>query len=99
MKFSLVLCTINRTREVAEFLASLNEEIYKDFELFIVDQNKDDRLQAIRAPYQLYINIKYFKSAPGLSRARNTAIPLISGDILAFPDDDCIYPAILLKEV
>jgi len=35
----------------------------------------------------------------GLSRGRNAGIALATGDILCFPDDDCIYPAGLLRDV
>jgi glycosyltransferase involved in cell wall biosynthesis len=35
----------------------------------------------------------------GLSRARNAALPGVRADVVAFPDDDCVYPDDLLERV
>jgi GT2 family glycosyltransferase len=35
----------------------------------------------------------------GLSRARNVALPEVTADVVAFPDDDCRYGADLLERV
>jgi glycosyltransferase involved in cell wall biosynthesis len=40
-----------------------------------------------------------YRSAPGLSRARNVGLRYASGDLVAFPDDDCCYPDGLLSYV
>jgi len=98
MKTSLILCTINRTEEVLSFLLSLKKQTYTDFEVIIVDQNKDDRIQNILSDFHS-LDIKYFKSEPGLSRARNIGLAQISGDIVGFPDDDCTYPTELLTNI
>ncbi|MGD0152187.1 MAG: glycosyltransferase [Thermacetogeniaceae bacterium] len=97
MKFSLILCTINRYDELNNFLFSLNTQIYNNFELIIVDQNSDMHVKSIIAKYNY--DIIYLKSEPGLSKARNVALKYVSGDIIAFPDDDCEYPKELLKSV
>ncbi len=99
MKLSIILCTINRIKEVEEFLDSLNNQGYNNFELILVDQNKDKRLFHLLAPKKYSFNIKHLQSPPGLSRGRNIALPHITGDIVAVPDDDCLYPNMLLKEV
>lgn len=99
MKFSLVLATLDRTAEVEYFLQSLSQQTYQDFELIIVDQNLDDRLLQFVQCYQDRFSILHLRSAKGLSRARNVALEHISGDIVAFPDDDCAYPLELLEQV
>ena len=43
MKFSLIMPTINVTTELKLFLDSLKKQTYKNFELIVVDQNKDTR--------------------------------------------------------
>lgn len=98
-KFSLVMGTLGRTDEIRRFLASLQRQDYRNFELFIVDQNPDDRLVSIINEYSQYYPIQRVCSAKGLSRARNAALPLITGDLVAFPDDDCWYPDGLLSYV
>jgi len=99
MKFSLVLATLNRVEELKNFLSSLSAQSYRNFELLVVDQNPDDRLLAVLQPYQEQFQILHLRSAPGLSRARNVGLKQITGDIVAFPDDDCTYPPNLLEHI
>jgi len=99
MKFSLVLATLNRTAEVAYFLKTLNQQTYRNFELIVVDRNSDDRLVEILRAYQSHFSILHLRSAPGLSFARNVALPHLSGELVAFPDDDCAYGSDLLDRV
>ncbi len=37
MKFSLILATLGRDKEVTNFLESLKNQSYKNFELIVVD--------------------------------------------------------------
>ncbi len=99
MKFSLILATLNRTEEVKLFLQTLDAQTHRNFELIVVDQNKDDRLVSVLQPYQDRFQILHLRSTPGLSYARNVALKHLSGDLVAFPDDDCGYPADLLDRV
>ena len=99
MKFSLVLGTINRTEELEGFLASLAQQIYQNFELVVVDQNVDKRLYPVLEQYRDYFSIVHLYSEPGLSKARNIGLKYTTGDIIAFPDDDCEYPQDLLIRV
>lgn len=99
LKFSLVMGTLGRTREVGRFLASLQRQTYRNFELFIVDQNPDDRLLPLIDDYRRHFPIERVASPKGLSRARNAGLQRITGDLVAFPDDDCWYPDGLLSDV
>ncbi|MFH2035106.1 MAG: glycosyltransferase family A protein [Candidatus Zixiibacteriota bacterium] len=99
-KFSLIMSTLNRTNEVSKFLDSLSRQSYKNYELIIVDQNDDDRLKETVDKYaNICTEIIRLKSERGLSRGRNVGLAHASGDIIAFPDDDCNYPENLLKNV
>jgi len=99
-RFSLVMATVGRTGEVGRFLASLDAQNHRDFELIVVDQNPDDRLGPVLAPYSVRFPVHHLKSpARGASRARNLGLDRATGDLLAFPDDDCLYPAGLLSAV
>ena len=99
LKFSLILATINRVREVENFLRSLSCQTYRDFELIVVDQNADDRVESLLDQYRNQFTILHLRCEPGLSRARNHGLQAITGDIVAFPDDDCWYPADVLEKV
>lgn len=99
-RFSLVMATVGRTEEVARFLTSLDAQDHRDFELIVVDQNADGRLEAVLASYSARFPVHRIASpARGASRARNTGIERATGDLVAFPDDDCLYPPGLLAAV
>jgi glycosyltransferase involved in cell wall biosynthesis len=109
-RFSLVVATIARTRELGRLLESLAEQTMRDFELIVVDQNTDDRLRPMIRQWSPerpakpgmpcgFIPLQYLRSAPGASRARNVGIEASSGEILAFPDDDCWYRPDTLERV
>lgn len=99
MRFSLVVATVDRTTELARLLASLAAQRDRDVELIIVDQNLDDRLVPVLAPYHGLLTILHGRAARGLSRARNVGLRQISGEVVAFPDDDCWYPPEMLERV
>lgn len=99
MKISLILATVDRRRELERFLSSLKNQTYKNFELIICDQNKQGFLDDLLIPYQEEFNIIHLYTKRGLSKSRNEGIKYASGEIVAFPDDDCWYPPSLLESV
>lgn len=98
-KVSLVVSTLGRTVELERLLTSLRAQTFTDFETIIVDQNADGRLEPVLASHRAALNIVAARSRRGLSLGRNTGLALVAGDIVAFPDDDCWYPAGLLERV
>ena len=100
LKFSLIMATLDRFEEPKLFLQSLCGQSYGNFELIVVDQNQSNDLKKTLEPYyDKGFQIIHLKSKPGLSRARNVGLDHACGDVVAFPDDDCCYPAILLEWV
>jgi glycosyltransferase involved in cell wall biosynthesis len=99
MRFSLVLATISRTVELERFLKSLEAQSHKDFELIVVDQNADSRLDPMLMTFSSSFPIRHLRCKPGLSVARNVGLKEIQGDFVAFPDDDCWYPQNLLESI
>ncbi|MEO0280520.1 MAG: glycosyltransferase [candidate division WOR-3 bacterium] len=99
MKFSLILATKNRKKELVNFLESLKRQSYKNFELIVCDQNKEGFLKKIIANYSSEFEINHLYTRSGLSKARNDGLRWVKGDIIAFPDDDCIYSDDLLEKV
>jgi glycosyltransferase involved in cell wall biosynthesis len=95
--FDLILATVGRAEELGRFLDSLETQTYAGLRLIVVDQNDDDRVE--RAVGARPFEVVRLTSERGLSRARNTALPQVTGDLVAFPDDDCVYPADLLERV
>lgn len=99
MRFSLILGTFGRTVELEQCLTSLDEQTCKHFELIVVDQNPDERLAPVLAPYEDRFTILHLRSEKGLSKANNLGLKHTSGEIVGFPDDDCQYPPDLLHRV
>jgi glycosyltransferase involved in cell wall biosynthesis len=98
-KFSLILATVGRVEELSKFLQYLDQQTYRSFELIIVDQNPDALLDPLIRQYQERFPILHLRSEKGLSRARNVGLQHVSGDIVAFPDDDCWYAPDLLEKI
>jgi glycosyltransferase involved in cell wall biosynthesis len=96
--FDLVVATIDRVDELGAFLGSLERQTHRDFRVLIVDQNEDDRLDGVLAAHGS-LELERLRGPSGLSRARNAALPELQADVVAFPDDDCVYPDGLLERV
>ncbi len=100
MKISLILATLGRDTEVEEFFKSLLNQSYKDFELIVIDQNKDGKIDASVQALKDRIDVNHVKvDFVGNARARDYGIGLAQGRIIAFPDDDCTYGKDVLKRV
>ena len=95
---SLIVATINRVGELQRLLESLHWQTYRDFEVIVVDQNPDDRLNSL-LEQNWGFNVARLRSGRGLSRARNVGLPHAKGEIIGFPDDDCWYPKNLLAQI
>ncbi|MCH1968433.1 glycosyltransferase family 2 protein [Romboutsia hominis] len=65
-----------------------------------MDQNDNDKVKEIIDNYTDDLDIKYVKSdKPGLSLNRNIGIDMAKGQIIGFPDDDCVYEDDTLEKV
>ncbi|WP_413991149.1 glycosyltransferase family 2 protein [Labrys okinawensis] len=82
-------------------LDSLEAQLFKDFEVIIVDQNGDERVTEILAAQQRPFTVQHIRTPDrrGLSRGRNDGAKHATGEIYGFPDDDCTYPSWLLEKV
>ncbi len=97
---SLITATLGRTEPIVALLDSLSRQIYKDFELLIIDQNPHDEVQKIVNSHSAGLNIKYIRnSQKGLSLNRNIGLSQSKGEIIGFPDDDCYYAPDVLEKV
>ena len=71
-------------------LPGLREAAERGHEVVVVDQSDGGETETLLAGLP---GVRYLRSAPGLSRARNTAIAATSADAIAFTDDDVVIPA------
>lgn len=87
---SIIIPTIGRRDQVDAVLRSIAASEYQNFEVLIVDQNCDDRLEDIVAQHQKTLSLRHFKvGTRGPSAARNHGAKFARGDVFCFPDDDC----------
>jgi glycosyltransferase involved in cell wall biosynthesis len=95
--FDLVVATVGRVEELRRLLASLESQSHRDLRVILVDQNSDDRIAGVLADAR--VEVLRLRAEPGLSRARNAALEHVAADVVAFPDDDCVYPEDVLERV
>jgi glycosyltransferase involved in cell wall biosynthesis len=93
------MATYGRFHEINLLLESLVNQTFKNFELVIVDQNDKIDLDDLIQKFLPHLDIKKINSEKGLSRARNEGLKYVTGDIVAFPDDDCSYAPDTLEKV
>jgi glycosyltransferase involved in cell wall biosynthesis len=98
-EFSLIVATKERTAELARLIASIDRQSGPDFELIVVDQNEDARLEAILAASEHRERIRHLRCKAGVSLARNLGMEQAKGRIIGFPDDDCWYPPDTLRNL
>jgi len=95
--FDLVVATVGRREELGRFLDSVAAQGYPRVRVVVVDQNEDDRVAAVLADRAIALVRR--RSPRGLARARNVGLREVDADLVAFPDDDCVYPPGLLRKV
>ena len=97
---SLILCTYGRVNEVNAFLESIHAQTIKPAEIIIVDQNEKEILKDSIHEWQAKLSIKHRRvNFRGASKSRNYGAREAKFSLIAFPDDDCVYPARLIEEI
>ena len=105
MDISVVICTYNRCRSLADSLESVANSRLPDsveWEVVVVDNNsRDQTRQTVERFCQRYPQrFRYvFESDQGLSHARNAGIREARGAIIAFTDDDLTVEPTWLQNV
>ena len=82
---SVVVCTYNGAKTLAESLAGLDALDYPAYEVIVVDDGSTDSSAAIASEYDCRL---IRTENRGLSSARNTGLSAASGEIVAYIDDD-----------
>ena len=91
MMFSFIIGTLNRTKELKYCIDSLIAQEYKEYEIIIVDQSNDESTRLLVENYKNHKIVYNHVDFKGLSKARNYAIKLASGDYICLADDDACY--------
>jgi glycosyltransferase involved in cell wall biosynthesis len=98
--FSIIIPTINRTKELDLLLNSIQNTKYTDLEIIIVDQNNDSNyLISIINKYENLSIKRYNVNFKGAAKARNFGFKQASGTIVNFMDDDAEVPEEIFEQV
>lgn len=97
--FSVVIITYGRRKELIPCLESVIKQTYKNFEIILIDNNKDKNISNYILEEVLKLNdqrIYYFKAGKnlGVTGGRNYGIKKAKGDVLVFIDDDAFLESI-----
>lgn len=95
----LLIATIGRKGELDRLLTSLEGQTYKNFHIFLADQNPSGYLDDMLARYSGLPITRIMLSPQGVSVARNALLEQSKADIIVFPDDDCWYASDTLERV
>jgi len=90
--FSFVIATYGRSDQIRRCLSSIAVEKECDFEVIVVDQNADDRVEQVVLDFSGTFPLSHLRQAvPGGSAARNFGAVHAIGKWIGFPDDDCCF--------
>jgi len=98
-RISVVVCTMNRPRDIQRCLGSMGRIEYGDYEVIAVDSSAESIAENVRMIASTYNTRYIFESRKGLSIARNRGIRESSGDVVAFTDDDAMPDVSWLEEI
>ena len=101
---SVIICTWNRADMLRKTLASLSGQVYaKPAEVIVVDNNSNDHTHAVvaelEAAWPLGSLIYLYEPRQGKQFALNKGIESAKGSILAFSDDDIVFPPDWLSSI
>jgi len=87
-RVSVIVCSYNGGRTLGDCLEALCQIDYPDFEVIVVDDGSTDATPAVASEY----DVRLIRTENrGLSSARNTGLMAVTGEIVAYTDDDA-YP-------
>lgn len=89
-RVSVVICSRNGARTLSDCLGALQNLVYPNYEVIVVDDGSTDRTAAIASEYPCRV---ISTENRGLSSARNTGWQAASGEIVAYIDDDAFPDA------
>ena len=92
-RVSVIVPTRNRRVALGRALASVEAQSYRDFEVVVADDASTDGTAAWLVERFPAIRVAALDKARGAAAARNSALELARGEIIAFLDDDDAWQA------
>jgi GT2 family glycosyltransferase len=100
MKISILIPTYNRKDWLLKTLVCISKQIYRDFEVIIVDASAPEGQLENSEMTEFKFTIHYipYGIAGNVSKQRNIALKKSVGDVLLFLDDDVEFDTNLLEQ-
>lgn len=93
MRFSVIVPVYNRPDEVRELLESLAGQVFRDFELIVVEDGSKVTCEEVVRGFGERLDVKYFfKDNSGPGQTRNFGAERARGEYLIILDSDVIVP-------
>lgn len=98
--FSLIIPLYNRPQEIDELLDSLTRQVYRRFEVLVIEDGSTRDARSIVESYRDRLTIRYFtKPNEGQGFTRNFGFERAKGDYFIIFDSDCLIPPDYLQHV
>ena len=100
MTFTLLVTSYDRQAELERLFCSISNQTFADqIEVIYVNQNLVRPGSCDILSESVKLTVLQTDGRTSLSKARNIGISKCSGDVVAFPDDDCWYEFNLLERI
>lgn len=103
IKFSIITACYNSWKYMRKYFESLEKQVYKDFEVILIDDCSTDETYERILDYKYNSNIKITiirnKTNQGPGNSRNRGIKIAKGEWITFIDSDDSVDIQLLKKV
>jgi len=100
MNYSIIVPVYNRPDEVDELLESLTHQVFRNFEVVIVEDGSDKRCDEVCAKYNDLLPLRYYyKKNSGPGNSRNFGVDYANGDYVIILDSDVVVPPHYLSAI
>jgi glycosyltransferase involved in cell wall biosynthesis len=98
--YSIIIPVYNRPQELKELLLTLTKQIFKNFEVLVIDDGSEHPCKEIVESFKSSLNVSYyFKPNSGQGFTRNYGYNRATGDYFIVFDSDCLIPSDYLLKV
>ena len=100
MNYSIIVPVYNRPDEVDELLESLTHQVFRNFEVVIVEDGSDKRCDEVCNRYKDLLPLRYYyKTNSGPGNSRNFGVDYANGDYVIILDSDVVVPPHYLSAI
>ena len=100
MNYSIVVPVYNRPDEVDELLESLAHQVFRNFEVIIIEDGSEKKCDEVCERYKDQLSLRYYyKKNSGPGNSRNFGVDYAEGDYVIILDSDVVVPPHYLSAI